>query len=137
MSAGLFSPGINFALDRLVMGGLRVAILRVWPPAGAVVIAQLIVVPPAMFGAGEHPLVEEWEAAVVDGIACRRNTKPVALGELRDTVQDAVGWVLFDRYDRTIAWGPFVNSSGAETVRSFEAGDELQFPAGALRIGLV
>lgn len=64
-----------------------------------------------------------------------QNTQPISFGTLRNNVTGVVGWALAAAPD-LLAWGLLVNERGYEVTKSFQAGDELQFPAGAIRVGV-
>lgn len=137
MSAGLFPNGSTTALAGLaeIIGPAKVVLLRAWPQADAEELDELVVVPSTALQTGQHPVFGASRTALVDGVRCIENAQTIVVGRLVEDASNIVGWAVVSDGKPT-AWGPLVNASGAEITRSFSAGDELAFLAGALRIGL-
>ena len=137
MSAGLFPNGITTALAGLaeIIGTCKVVLLRAWPQADAEALDELVVVPPTALQTGEHPVFGASRTALVDGVRCIENAVNIVVARLVEDAANVVGWAVVSG-STPIAWGPLVNSQGAEITRSFFAGDELAFVKGTLRIGL-
>ena len=135
MSQGFFPNGISTALDAIAELALKVALLKSWPPANATSSAQLNSVTPELFGLDAHPLLGLMESAVVDGVTCVRNAYPITFGAISES-QTVVGWALLTGAT-PIAWGPLVDADGLESAFTLNTNDEVQIPAGALKVGLV
>jgi len=134
MSAGLFHHAIQEALSAIgaLAENSHVALLLAWPSQD---LAQdeLPTASPDL-GNGLIPF-GGWQSGYEAGVYFISNVAPISFGAINGDVIDVVGWVLNTDYG-PIAWGPLVDSTGAQITRSFYAGDEVTFPAGALRIGL-
>lgn len=135
MSAGLFTQPILAALNTL---GTRVktgyvALLLAWPTP-ELSIDELQIVGPDL-GNGVISLFGDWQLGSQDNINFISNVAPITFGAINRDVLDVIGWVAIAD-NAPFAWGPLVDSTGTQITRSFYAGDEVTFPAGALRIGL-
>ncbi|MDR0966648.1 MAG: hypothetical protein LBM75_09160 [Myxococcales bacterium] len=138
MSSGFFTGGAVRAVNALVSQTLAIRLLTSWPSSESISIDSLQAVPVESFDPGAAPTVDAWVGVTDPGsnAQIRANQDPVSFGTLLQDLPSVVGWVAVD-VEQPIFWGPFVDSHGAEVARSFVAGDELQFPALALRVGVV
>ena len=138
MAQGIRHPGLRRALEVLLPEeDLQIRLLLSFPTSNSAADHGARLAPDSAFENIANASCDTWQTVAESGALIRQNAALISFGVLQEDLSQVVGWAVFDGSGaEMLAFGPLVDSSGAEIARSFLAGDEVQFPIGALKVGL-
>lgn len=138
MAAGIRHPGLRRALEALCPEeDLQIRLLTRFPTSNDGADHGASLAPDSAFEDYAHASCDVWETVTEGTSLVRQNASLISFGTLLEDLPNVVGWAIFDGSEtEMLAYGPLIDSAGVETTRSFLAGDEVQFPATAIKIGL-
>ena len=126
------------AFPAVFTGTLTITLLKAAPAPGALNVTADLAVPSDALGREAQLTIDASQIEpIVDDAGLWRvtNSATIDFGTAAETIT-AIGVALSDASGALLGWAPLVDASGCQVTRTFEAGDSIILPTGALSIGV-
>lgn len=131
-------PFFDAAFAASFVDTLSLSLLSAAPASGATALTEDIQIAAATLGLDALPTLSaiQWSASTDDaGLWRVTNSATIDFGAAAETIT-AIGVAISGANSALLGWAPLVDASGCQVTRTFEAGDSIILPIGALSIGV-